>query len=53
METLKEKAKNAKENVEEMREMYEQVEKVIGLDFNSPNFRGFLDYIEKTNDFQV
>lgn len=52
METMKDKNKNAKESVDEMREMYEQLEKVIGLDFESPKFRGFLDYMEKMNDFQ-
>ena len=53
MDTLKEKTKNAKENVEELREMYEKIESVIGLDFESAKFHGFLDYIEKINDFQV
>lgn len=53
MEAQKDKNKNAKENVDEMREMYEQVEKVMGLDFDSPKFVNFLDYIEKINDFQV
>lgn len=36
-----------------MRETYEKVKGVIGLDFESSKFQGFLDYIEKINDFQV
>jgi len=53
LDNLKEKSKNVKENIEELREMFEKVESVIGLDFDSPKFQGFLDYIEKINDFQV
>jgi len=52
LETLKKKYENTKENIEELREMHDKIESVIGLDFNSPKFEGFIDYIEKINDFQ-
>jgi len=52
LETLKKKYENTKENIEELREMHDNIERVIGLDFSSPKFEGFLDYIEKINDFQ-
>ncbi len=53
-ELLKDKTtKVVKENLEEMREMNEKVESSIGLDFSTPKFQEFMDYIEKINDLQV
>ena len=33
--------------------MFDKVEKTVGIDFEDNKFIGFLDYIEKMNDFQV
>ena len=50
---MKDKQLADRENLDDKRQILQQIQDKIGLDYNSPNFQGFMDYIEKLSEFEV